>query len=52
MTEEEKYLEGALSEELDWLEIEEVEMISNKQLYSTLENNASIDTFTTKDYGL
>ena len=52
MTEEEKDLEDALGKELDWLEIDEVETISNKYLRPTLENDALVDTFTTKDLRL
>ena len=52
MTAEEKDLEDALSKELDWLEIDEVETISNKCLCPTLENNILVDTFATKDFGL
>ena len=52
MTTEEKDLEDAIREELDWLEIDEVENNSNKHLYPTLENDASIDTFVMKDFRL
>ena len=52
MIAEEKNLEDALGKELDWLEIDEVETISNKRLRPTLENDALVDTFTTKDFGL
>ena len=52
MTTEDKDLEDALREELDWLEIEEVEAISNKCLYPTLENDASVNTFATREFGL
>ena len=52
MTAEEKDLEDALSKELDWLKIDKVETISNKCLCPTLENDASVDTFTAKDFGL
>ena len=53
MTEEEKDLENALGEELDWLELDtkEVEVLSNKRLYLTLENHASVELFATKDFG-
>ena len=52
MTVEEKDLEDVLGEELDWLEIDKVETISNKFLRPTLENDTSVDTFTMKDFGL
>ena len=52
MTVEEKGLEDALGKELDRLEIDAVETNSNKHLRSTLENDVSVDTFTTKDFGL
>ena len=52
MIAEEKDLEDVLGEELDWLEIDEVETISNKHLRPTLENDILADTFTTKDFGL
>ena len=50
MIAEEKDLEDALSKELDWLEIDKVETISNKCLCPTLENDALVDTFTIKDF--
>ena len=49
---EEKDLEDVLGEELDWLEIDKVETISNKCIHPTLENDASVDTFIAKDFGL
>ena len=52
MTVEEKDLEDVLGEELDCLEIDKVETISNKRIHPTLENDASVDTFTAKDFGL
>ena len=52
MIAEEKDLEDILGKELDWLEMDEVETISNKCLYSTLENDTLVDTFTTKDFRL
>ena len=52
MTKEDKDLEDTLGKELDWLEIEEVEAISNKRLRLTLENDASVDTFVTREFGL
>ena len=52
MTAEEKDLEDTLGKELDWLEIDKVETISNKRLCLTLENDALVDIFATKDFGL
>jgi len=52
MTAEEKDLEDILGKELDWLEIDKVETISNKCFCPTLENDALVDTFTIKDFGL
>ena len=52
MIEEEKDLENALREELDWLELDTKEVeASNKRHCPTLENDISIDSFTTKDFG-
>ena len=52
MTAEEKDLEDAIGKELDWLEIDKVETISNKCLRPTLENDTSVDTFAIKDFRL
>ena len=54
ITEEEKDLEDVLGEELDWLELDtkEVKVLSNKRLCPTLENDSSVDSFTTKDFSL
>ena len=52
MTTEDKDFEDALGEELDWLEIEEVEIFSNKYLHQILENDASVDTFAMRKFGL
>ena len=49
---EDKDLEDALREELDWLEIEEVKAISNKHLHPTLEKNTSVDTFAMREFRL
>ena len=53
MTEEEKDLEDTLREELDQLVLDtkEIEVSSNKRLYLTLENHASVELFATKDFG-
>ena len=54
MTEEEKDLEDTLGEKLDWLELDEMESksISSKRLHPILENDASVNSFITKDFNL
>ena len=49
---DDKDLEDTLDKELDWLELDEVKTVSNKHLYPILENDASVDTFAIKDFGL
>ena len=52
MTTDDKELDDVLGEELDWLELDKVKTISNKHLHAIFKNDASVNTFATKDFGL